>query len=205
MREYRPAAVPASPCSSAARASPSIWSTTGSTGGAAPGATAARRSTNWRSWLSGWAPTKPSTGRPPAKAKTAGIDCTRNWPASAWFLSTSILTSRTLPFCSLTTFSRAGPSCLHGPHHVAQKSTITGVSCDASITSLAKLAVSESLITSAPAAPPSPISMSMETPAPSGGRVASYMAERAAPGKGMEARGSPTRPAALNPALLRDP
>ena len=39
------------------------------------------------------APRKPSTGCPPTKAKTAGIDCTRICAAIRWFWSTSILTS----------------------------------------------------------------------------------------------------------------
>jgi hypothetical protein len=39
------------------------------------------RSTNAFTWLSGKAPMKPSTGRPSTKANTAGIDCTRSWPA----------------------------------------------------------------------------------------------------------------------------
>src|SRR5690606_32148413 len=50
-------------------------------------------------------------------------------------------------------FSSAGPSWRHGPHHVAQKSTITGVEREASITSAAKLASVPSLITSAGGAP----------------------------------------------------
>jgi len=29
------------------------------------------------------------------------------------------------PLAARTTFSRTGPSCLHGPHHGAQKSTMT--------------------------------------------------------------------------------
>ena len=37
-----------------------------------------------------------------------------------------ILTSVTLPPESATAFSSAGPSCLQGPHHGAQKSTSTG-------------------------------------------------------------------------------
>src|SRR5947207_2833529 len=45
------------------------------------------------------------------------------------------LTSLTAPLASLTAFSSNGPSCLHGPHQGAQKSTITGTSMEASITS----------------------------------------------------------------------
>ena len=79
--------------------------------------------------------------------------------ASSWFSSTLILTSRTMPAASRTSFSSIGPSCLHGPHQGAQKSTITGVCMEASITSAMKLAVSESLIGDPPgdlAAPAAP-------------------------------------------------
>ena len=61
-------------------------------------------------------------------------------------MSTSILTRRTAPLASITAFSSAGPSVLQGPHQVAQKSTITGTVCEASITSATKLLVSLSLI-----------------------------------------------------------
>jgi hypothetical protein len=86
--------------------------------------------------------------------------------ASSWFLSMSTLTSRTAPRASRTAFSIAGPSCLQGPHQGAQKSTMTGTSCEASITSAMKFCVSLSLITAAPApaAPlpwPPPISCSI--------------------------------------------
>ena len=37
-----------------------------------------------------------------------------------------ILTSLTLPLAAWTAFSRIGVSCLHGPHHGAQKSISTG-------------------------------------------------------------------------------
>src|SRR5688572_15835358 len=72
--------------------------------------------------------------------------------ASIWFLSMSILTSLTAPLASLTTFSIIGCSVLHGPHHGAQKSTITGTVREASITSLANLVWSLSLMRSAGAA-----------------------------------------------------
>src|SRR4029077_19221512 len=52
-------------------------------------------------------------------------------------------------------FSSTGPSCLQGPHHGAQKSTMTGWSNDASTTSAMKLAVVTSL-TGAPPPPPPP-------------------------------------------------
>src|SRR5690348_7895127 len=49
-----------------------------------------------------------------------------------------ILTSLTLPLAALTTFSSTGVSCLHGPHHGAQKSISTGWRFDSSITSFTK-------------------------------------------------------------------
>ena len=99
---------------------------------------------------------KPSTGRPPAKAKTAGIDWMPNWPASAGFSSMLTLTSLIAPAFSLTTFSSAGVSWRQGPHHGAQKSTSTGWSSEALMTSAAKAWVVESL-TSAPAAGAAPL------------------------------------------------
>src|ERR1700722_18882977 len=72
-------------------------------------------------------------------------------------------TMRTAPLAARTAFSRSGPNCLHGPHHGAQKSTMTGCSNEASTTSAMKLAVVTSLIgaAAAPAWPiPPPISVS---------------------------------------------
>src|SRR5712691_9508805 len=69
-------------------------------------------------------------------------------------LSMSILTSLTLPLAALTTFSSTGTSCLHGPHHSAQKSTSTGWRLDSSITSLTKVWVVVSLTTAAAVASP---------------------------------------------------
>src|SRR5437764_13624853 len=45
----------------------------------------------------------------------------RSCRAISWFSSILTLTRRTAPLASFTTFSRRGPSCLHGPHHGAQK------------------------------------------------------------------------------------
>ena len=56
-----------------------------------------------------------------------------------------ILTSATLPPASATAFSSAGASCLHGPHHGAQKSTSTGWRVDAVNTSARNEAVVTSL------------------------------------------------------------
>ena len=65
----------------------------------------------------------------------------------------SILTSRTLPLPPAgPAFPAAASACLHGPHHVAQKSTTTGTVIDALITSSAKLRRSPSLIAAGGAA-----------------------------------------------------
>src|SRR5712691_12139752 len=57
------------------------------------------------------------------------------------FSSILTLTIRTAPLVARTIFSRIGPSCLHGPHQGAQKSTTTGASNEPSTTSAMKLAV----------------------------------------------------------------
>ncbi len=111
-----------------------------------------------------------------------GIDCTRNWPAMAGFLSTSILTSLTAPLAASTTFSRAGPRVLQGPHQVAQKSTITGWMREASTTSAMKLASEPSLTLdwAAGAAPVSPSSMVSDSVASAKRRAAKMVARTAA-------------------------
>src|ERR1700758_705339 len=65
-----------------------------------------------------------------------------------------ILTRRTAPFASFTTFSSAGPSCLHGPHQGAQKSTTTGTWREASRTSAVNVSRDPSLMRDAEVAPP---------------------------------------------------
>src|SRR5215510_5046307 len=62
-------------------------------------------------------------------------------------------TMRTAPLVARTVFSRIGPSCLHGPHHGAQKSTTTGASKDPSTTSAMKFAVVTSFTGAAPVPP----------------------------------------------------
>src|ERR1700730_4376542 len=57
------------------------------------------------------------------------------------------LASFAFPLAARTAFSRMGVSCLHGPHHGAQKSTSTGWRRDSSITSLMKVGVVVSLTT----------------------------------------------------------
>ena len=71
------------------------------------------------------------------------------------FSSILTLTMRTAPLVARTVFSRMGPSCLHGPHQGAQKSTITGASKDPSTTSVINVAVVTSFTAAGPApAPP---------------------------------------------------
>ncbi len=99
---------------------------------------AARRTA--RTAASGSAPTNVSTTCPSRSAKTAGIDWTANAWATCGLSSTSTLASSTAPPVSATTFSRIGPSVLHGPHHSAQRSTTTGTVVDRSMTTSAKVA-----------------------------------------------------------------
>src|SRR6185312_2073572 len=77
-------------------------------------------------------------------------------PGMSGCLSMSILASFTLPLAPRTAFSSTGVSCLHGPHHVAQKSTSTGWRFDSSMTSAMKACVVVSLtrVSAAAAAPP---------------------------------------------------
>ena len=76
--------------------------------------------------------------------------------AISGFSSMLSLTMRTAPLAPRTTFSRTGPNCLQGPHHGAQKSTMTGCSNEASTTSAMKLAVLTSLTGAAPQRRPAP-------------------------------------------------
>src|SRR2546428_5043089 len=81
------------------------------------------------------------------------MDWMRICCAISGFSSILSLTILTAPLVARTVFSRIGPSCLQGPHHGAQKSTMTGASNEPSTTSAMKLAVVTS-ITGAAAAPP---------------------------------------------------
>src|SRR3546814_1738911 len=67
----------------------------------------------------------------------------RSWNALAICGSASVstLASSKAPLNSAASFSRIGPSALHGPHHSAQKSTSTGVCRDFCSTSASKVAV----------------------------------------------------------------
>src|ERR1700730_9473818 len=76
------------------------------------------------------------------------------------FSSILTLTIRTAPPVARTVFSRIGPSCLHGPHQGAQKSTITGASKDPSTTSVMNVAVVTSFTAAGPAPAP-PINASL--------------------------------------------
>ena len=100
-------------------------------------------------------------------ATTIGIDCAWNAWASRGLASTSTLASTHAPPASLASFSSTGLSCLHGPHHSAHRSTITGVVRDRSATSLLKVS-SVTSITNADAGPlacaPSPASAAVGGP-----------------------------------------
>src|SRR5688572_21860471 len=69
-----------------------------------------------------------SASRPFLNTLIVGIARTPKRPAVIGLASTSSFTTRILSPCSLATSSRTGPTIRHGPHHVAQKSTRTGVS-----------------------------------------------------------------------------
>src|SRR5690606_32739498 len=96
---------------------------------------------NWRSWPSGSAPWKASTGWPPTSRNTVGTERIWNAAATCCCWSTSTLASTKAPPYSPASFSRIGPSDLHGPHQVAQKSTSTGVCSDFCRTSVSKFSV----------------------------------------------------------------
>ena len=85
-----------------------------------------------RTCSSGTAPVNSGTGWPATSATTIGIDCARKPCASCGFASTSTFASTRRPASSVTTFSSTGPSCLHGPHHSAHRSTTTGTLWDSS-------------------------------------------------------------------------
>src|SRR5436190_15104046 len=61
---------------------------------------------------------------------TAGIPLMPNFTARFWFSSTFTLPTLTRPLYSPANSSREGAIILHGPHHGAQKSSITGVAED---------------------------------------------------------------------------
>ena len=110
---------------------------------------------HWRTCASGMAPRKPSTTWPPATAMTIGMLCTCNAARNCGFASISTLASTQSPAASLASFSRTGLSCLHGPHHSAHKSRITGTDRDRSTTSTLKVS-SVTSITFPPGEPSGP-------------------------------------------------
>ena len=80
-----------------------------------------------------------STTLPSLNAFTAGIDWMPKAWARRWLASVSTLTSETWPSRLSTAFSITGPSERQGPHHSAQKSTTTGCSYEAWMTSRSKV------------------------------------------------------------------
>jgi hypothetical protein len=68
-------------------------------------------------------------------ATTVGIDWTPNSWAILGLASTSTLARIHAPFAAAASRSSTGDSCLHGPHHSAQRSTITGTCSERSTTS----------------------------------------------------------------------
>src|SRR5690606_1589796 len=115
-----------------------------------------RASNNWVNHClicgSGNAPENASTGCPPAMAMTVGIDWTPNSCEIRGLASTSTLASTQAPLLSPASFSNTGPSCLHGPHQSAHRSTTTSCRSDLSTTSAWKVA-SVTSMTFPPAAP----------------------------------------------------
>ena len=77
---------------------------------------------------SGWAPVNSSTTFPSLKSFTEGIDMMLYFVDWVGALSVSIFATISLPLYSFEIFFRIGFSILQGPHHSAQKSTITGLS-----------------------------------------------------------------------------
>ena len=75
----------------------------------------------------GAAPALLDTTSPFLKINNAGIPLTPIDAAALGFVSTSTFAIFTLPSYSVDNSSKAGPICLHGPHHSAQKSTTTGI------------------------------------------------------------------------------
>ena len=76
--------------------------------------------------LFGPAPVLVATCWPPLKTISVGIERMPYLLATAGFSSTLSLAIFTLPFISLAISSSAGAIILQGPHHSAQKSTMTG-------------------------------------------------------------------------------
>ncbi len=95
---------------------------------------------------SGSAPVKPSTGWPFTISMQVGMLLMPKAAPSCCSWSESIFTSLKRPPYAASTFSRMGPSDLHGPHQGAQKSISTGVLMEAVMTSSSKLAMVTSIM-----------------------------------------------------------
>src|SRR6478672_2132269 len=93
------------------------------------------RSRKARTKPSGCAPMNCATALPSTNATAYGMDLRLNDATSSGLVSAFTLTSLKRPPYSRSSFSISGPSTLQGPHQGAQKSTITGTSMEASITS----------------------------------------------------------------------
>src|SRR5215204_489973 len=92
-------------------------------------ASAKRSSSKADSTISlGSAPTTALGCSPGSKNAMVGMLETPKWPASAVSASTSTFATFTEPSYSAAIWSMTGATCLHGPHHAAQKSTSTGTS-----------------------------------------------------------------------------
>src|SRR6056297_238361 len=76
----------------------------------------------------GAAPARLEITSPFLKMNSAGMPRTPIDTAAFGLLSTSTLATLIRPSISVESSSSAGPICLHGPHHSAQKSTTTGIS-----------------------------------------------------------------------------
>ncbi len=110
----------------------------------------ARRSTNALIWLSGKRALKPVRRLAVLERVDHGDGLNAQLLGQRLVLVDVDLDHAHGAACGLTTFSRIGPSCLQGSHQGAQKSTMTGTSLDASMTSTMNPLVSLSLIKSAP-------------------------------------------------------
>src|SRR4051812_35016163 len=77
------------------------------------------------SWPLPLAPMSRRTGWPCLKTMSVGMLITSKRRAASGLSSTLSLAMLTLPDCSVAISSRIGAIILHGPHHSAQKSTIT--------------------------------------------------------------------------------
>src|SRR4029077_8223987 len=72
-------------------------------------------------------PLRRRTSLPPWKSTNVGTERMPSEDAGAWASSTSHFTTLTLPFMSPAISSATGARTLQGPHHVAWKSTSTGI------------------------------------------------------------------------------